>query len=43
MHHIQESLPEMRVRVAHNIAETQEELESYGNPLLNSPSNLVWA
>jgi hypothetical protein len=41
MVHIQECLPDLRAKIGSTIAETQTELESYGNPLLNSSSSLV--
>eukprot|EP00823_Brevimastigomonas_motovehiculus_P005625 TRINITY_DN4181_c0_g1_i1.p1 TRINITY_DN4181_c0_g1~~TRINITY_DN4181_c0_g1_i1.p1 ORF type:complete len:427 (-),score=113.72 TRINITY_DN4181_c0_g1_i1:307-1587(-) len=39
MKHIQDCLPDMRMKIAHTIAATQEELEAFGNPLLNNKGN----
>jgi len=40
MHHIQDCLPDIRAKIGATINETQQELESYGNPILNNPNNL---
>jgi len=41
MTHIKNSLPEIKARITQQIAETEDELQSYGSPLLDSHTTMV--